>query len=111
MREATDPMLLFPLAAGLAIALWRRNRGVAVMSAALSVASALLIVGERAARASHADIRVDLLVTIPAVSVAALVIGLLTVRRLPAAARVFAAGLAIVGGLSFASFALFMVHT
>ena len=90
MRDAIDPMLLFPavaaLAAGLALALWRRNRGVAVMSAVLCVFSALLILGERAARASHANIRVDLLVTIPAVSVAALIIGLLTVRRPPTAA-------------------------
>jgi len=115
MRVATDPMLLFPavaaLATGLAFALWRRNRGVAVMSAVLSVFSALLILGERAARASHANIRVDLLVTIPAVSVAALTIGLLTVRRPPAAARVFAAALAFVGGVSSASFAWFTVRT
>jgi hypothetical protein len=115
MREATDPMLLFSvvaaLAAGLALALWRSNRGVAVMSAVLSLFSALLILAERAARASHADVRVDLRVTIPAVSVAALVSGLLTVRRPPAAARAFAAGLAIVGGFSFASFAWFMVRT
>ena len=110
-----DPMLLFPvvaaLAAGLALALWRRNRGVAVMSAALAVCSALLILGERAARASRANIRVDLLFTIPAVSAAALVIGLLTIRRGTAAARVFAAGLAIVGGISTASFAWFAVRT
>ena len=115
MQKAMDPMLLFPvvavLAAGLALALWRRNRGVAVMSAALAVCSALLILGERAARASRANIRVDLLFTIPAVSAAALVIGLLTVRRGTAAARVFAAGLAIVGGLSTASFAWFTVRT
>jgi hypothetical protein len=115
MREAMDPMLLFPvvaaLSAGLALALWRRNRGVAVMSAVLSMFSALLILGERAARAAHANIRVDLLVTIPAVSAAALVIGLLAVRRPPSAARVCAAGLAIVGGLSTASFAWFTVRT
>src|SRR5579872_1862730 len=118
MQRAYDPMLLFPLvgllAAGLTLVLWRRNRGFAISAAVLSAISALLVLNERASIAAHANIRVDLLVTIPVVSLAALVIGLMglmVLRRPPLAARILGAGLAVVGSAVFAAFSVQMVQS
>ncbi len=73
--------------------------------------SALLVWAERAARASHANIRVDLLVTIPVISAAAMVAGIFCVRQPRWAARAVGAGLLAVGGVSFAGFSWRMVQT
>src|SRR5229473_983182 len=108
MPRDIDPILLFDLvamlAAVLAVLLWRPNRAVAVMAAGLAGCSALLVWNERAARAAGANIRVDLLVTIPVIAVAAIVVGVFSLRRPPAAARIVGAGILAIGVITFAGF-------
>ena len=102
---------VFILTAGLAMLVWRSNRGVAVVACGLGVLSALCMAMERAASEAHASIRLDLLVTIPAVSVAAVVIGIFALRRPPVAARLIAGGLVGLGGISFTWFSWGMVRS
>src|SRR6185503_14553902 len=115
MPRDLDPMLLFTavalLAAALSLALWRRDRRPAIVAAILTGLAALCILNESVARASGANIRVDLLLLIPLVTVSALVVGALNVRRPRQAVRVIAAGLILVGGAAFAWFAWRMVLT
>ena len=112
MPHDLDPALLFSLvtvlSSGVALLLWRANRGVAVVAAGLAVLSALCLAMETSARAAHASIRVDLLITIPVVSVAAMVVGIFAVRRPPLAARIAGAGLLAVGVPWFGWFAWMM---
>ncbi|MBZ5590936.1 MAG: hypothetical protein LAP39_01770 [Acidobacteriia bacterium] len=115
MHHDLDPALLFGpvlvLAAAVALLLWRANRGVAVVAGALAAISALCLVNEKAARAAHASIRVDLLVTIPVVSVAAMVVGIFAVRRPPLAGRMVGAALLAVGAPWLAWFAWTMTRS
>jgi len=110
-----DPALLFSVMTALpllvALLLWRANRGVAVVAAGLAALSALCLVMEKAARAARASIRVDLLVTIPAVTVAAMVVGIFAVRSRPLAARIAGAALLAVGVPCFAWFAWMMTRS
>src|SRR5690349_11795583 len=96
MPRDIDPILLFAwvamLAAVLALLLWRSIRGVAVVAAG-------------------ANIRVDLLVTIPVIAVAAIVVGLFCLRRPPVAARIVGAGILAIGGIAFAGFFFFKQKT
>jgi len=115
MQRDIDPIFLFALvallAAVLAMLLWRSNRGVAVVAAGLAGCSGLLVWNERAARAAGANIRVDLLVTIPVIAVAAIVVGVFSLRRPPVAARVVGAGILAIGVISFAGFSWRAVKT
>ena len=108
MHHDLDPVLLFgpvtALAAGIAWLLRRANRGVAWIAAALAGFSALCLVYERASRAAHASIRVDLLITIPVVSVAAIVVGIFAMLRPPVAGRIAGAALVVIGAPAFAWF-------
>jgi hypothetical protein len=110
-----DPAVLFSLvtvlAAGVALADWRTGRGVAVAAAGLAALSALCVAVEMAARASYADIRVDLLVTIPAVTVTAIAVGIFAVRRPPLAARIAGGALLAVSAPWFAWFAWMMTRS
>src|SRR5690348_14259645 len=115
MPRDIDPILLFALvamlAAVLALLLWRSNRGVAVVAAGLAGCSGLLVWNERAARAAGANIRVDLLITVPVIAVAAIVVGVVSVRRPPVAARIVGAGILAIGGMAFAGFSWRAVKT
>ena len=71
-----------------------------------AISAALFVANHAWARIS---IRVDLLITIPAVSIAALVVGMSAARRPPAAARAIGAILALGGALSFVWFA-YAIH-
>src|SRR6266851_3803716 len=97
MPRDIDPILLFALvamlAAVLAVLLWRSNRGVGTLAAGLAVCAGLLVWNERVARAAGANIRVDLLVTVPVIAVAAIVVGAFSLRRTLVAARVVGAGI------------------
>jgi hypothetical protein len=91
------------LAALIALLEWRVHRRFARATALLAGFAALCFVTNYAwARIS---IRVDLLVTIPAVSLAALIAGARAMFRPPAPARIAGAFLAVVGGVSFCWFA------
>src|SRR5690242_19950610 len=109
------PIFLFALvallAAVLAVLLWRSNRGVAVVAAGLAVCAGVLVWNERVARAAGANIRVDLLVTIPVIAVAAIVVGVFSLRRPPVAARIVGAGILAIGSLAFAGFSWRAVRT
>ena len=115
MPRDIDPILLFALVAMLAavltVLLWRSNRGVAVVAAGLAVCSGLLVWNERVARAAGTNIRVDLLVTIPVIAVAAIVVGVFSLQRPPMAARVVGAGILAIGGIAFAGFSWRAVKT
>ena len=115
MPRDIDPILLFTLvamlAAVLAVLLWRSNRGVGTLAAGLAVCSGLLVWNERAARAAGANIRVDLLVTIPVIAAAAIVVGLFSLPRQPVAARVVGAGILAIGSITFAAFSWRAVKT
>jgi hypothetical protein len=107
MPRDIDPILLFALVAMLAavltVLLWRSNRGVAVVAAGLAVCSGLMVWHERVARAAGTNIRVDLLVTIPVIAVAAIVVGVFSLQRPPMAAS-RGRGILAIGGIAFAGF-------
>jgi hypothetical protein len=115
MPRDIDPILLFALVAMLAgvlaVQLWRPNRGVAVVAAGLAGCSGLLVWNERVSRAAGANIRVDLLVTIPVIAVAAIVVGAFSMRRPPVRARIVGAGILAIGGVMFAGFSWKAVKT
>ena len=115
MNFDLDPLILFPsvsiLAAALAIFVWRSNRGVAVVAAGLAACSVLCVGNEISARAAHNAIRIDLLLTIPVIGVAAVVVGIFALRRPPLLARINAGALVAVGGISFAWFAWTMTKS
>ena len=102
---------------------WRRfwrfcygvpTAGVGMLAAGLAGCSGLLVWNERAARAAGANIRVDLLVTIPVIAVAAIVVGVFSSfssRRPPVAARIVGAGILAIGGIAFAGFSWRSVKT
>jgi hypothetical protein len=105
------PAGLFASSGGLLIALvvaeWNVRRRLALSSLALGGFSLVCFAANHAwARYS---IRVDLLLTIPAVSLGALVVGTLALMRPPPAARVLGAMLALGGGVSFAWYS-FAIH-
>ncbi len=98
------PAILFAssgaLCIALAIAEWKIRRLLALSSLAVGGFSLVCFAANYAwARYS---IRVDLLLTIPAVSLGALVVGTFAIMRPPPAARVLGAMLALSGGVSFA---------
>ncbi len=104
------PAILFAssgaLCIALAIAEWNVRRRLAISLLALGGFSLLCLAANHAwARYS---IRVDLLLTIPAVSIGALVAGTLATMRPPAPARVLGAILALGGAVSFAWFSFAM---
>lgn len=115
MPAYLDPLLVFPaiavLAAGLASLRWRAQRRIAVACAVLALFSALCILYEIASRAAHANIRVDLLFTMPVVSGSAIVLGFLAFRRAPVVDRVVAAGMTAVGLATFVFFSWTMART
>jgi hypothetical protein len=102
------PQLLFPaiavFAAVLAALLWRSRRGIAVGCAALAAASMLGFIEDAAMRAGRNDIRVDLLLLIPLLSVAAIVVGGFAIRAPGWVVRTMAATLLVAGGGSFGWF-------
>jgi hypothetical protein len=102
-------ILVALLASGLALALWRMKRGIAIAASALAAISAVCVANEFAIRAARANIRVDLLLTIPLVSAAAVVIGVFAYQRSRMAARLTAAVLVAIGAPSFIAFAWFSV--
>src|SRR5262245_10885417 len=108
MNSIIDPLLVFglssALAANLALLLWRPHRKLAIRAAVLSGFSLLCVALEIAARSVRANIRIDLLVTIPAISLVSILVGVMAVRRPPMAAQFAAAGLTIVGGVTFGWF-------
>ena len=97
MPRDIDPILLFAL--------------VAMLAAGLAACAGLLVWNERVARAAGANIRVDLLVTIPVIAVAAIVVGVFSLRRPPVAARIVGAGILAIGGITFAGFSWRSVKT
>ena len=99
------------LGAVLALVLWHSKRRRALASASLAAFSGLCIANEFFARAAHADIRVDILFTIPLVSAGAIVIGFFAVRSSARSARWIATALAAIGVISFSVFAVFAVVT
>ncbi len=115
MPRDIDPIFLFTLVAllagVLAALLWRSNRGVGMLAAGLAGCAGLLVWNERAARAAGANIRVDLLITIPVIAAAAIVVGVFSLRRPPAAARIVGAGILAVGSLAFAGFSWRAIKT
>src|SRR5260370_12066655 len=104
------PAVLFASAGALCIAIaiaeWNVRRRLAISLVALGGCSIVCLA------ANHAwdrySIRVDLLLTIPAVSFGALVAGTLATMRPPATARVLGAMLALGGAVSFAWFSYAM---
>ncbi|HXJ38141.1 MAG TPA: hypothetical protein VNH18_02615, partial [Bryobacteraceae bacterium] len=115
MPRDIDPILLFALvallAAVLAMLLRRVNRGAAAVAAGLAGCSGLLVWNEQAARAAGANIRVDLLVTIPVIAAAAIVVGIFSLRRPPVEARIVGAGILAIGVISLAGFSWRAVKT
>src|ERR1051326_2362418 len=115
MPRDIDPILLFALvallAAVLAMLLRRVNRGAAAVAAGLAGCSGLLVWNEQAARAAGANIRVDLLVTIPVIAAAAIVVGIFSLRRPPVEARIVGAGILAIGVMSLAGFSWRAVKT
>ena len=110
------PAILFVGVVILALVLgaleWRsRNRGMALVAFVLAALAAVFLAADLAAIHAHASIRVDLLFTIPAISLAATAFGALAIFRPPFAARAVGAVLAIVGGVSLVSFGLSMIAT
>src|SRR5216684_848016 len=102
-------ILVALLASALALALWVSKRAVAIAASALAAISAVCVANEFAMRAARANIRVDLLLTIPLVSAAAAVIGVFAFQRSRMSARLTAAALVAVGTSSFMAFAWFSV--
>ena len=108
---SVDPLSLFLAVTGLAVALAfvcriRHRRVLTAVNLLLALFSATLVAFELATRAqAHpANIRVDLLVTIPALSVCALVIGLLTSRWTSGVGRGIAVLMAVIAGTALAWF-------
>lgn len=104
-----DPLSLFLAVTGLAVVLAilcriRHQRALTTANLVLALASALLVALELSARAHHASIRVDLLVTIPALCVGALVVGLFTSRSSSGVGRAIAVLMAVVSGATLAWF-------
>ena len=107
------PAVLFAgsgaLCLALAIAQWDGRRRLAVSSLALGGFSLVCFAANHAwARYS---IRVDLLLTIPAVSLGALVVGTLAFMRPPPSARVLGALLALGGAVSFSWYSIAIHHS
>ena len=104
-----DVLSLFLAVTGLAVVLAilckiRHQRALTTANLVLALASALLVALELSARAHHANIRVDLLVTIPALCLGALVVGLFTARSSFGVGRAIAVLMAVVSGATLAWF-------
>jgi hypothetical protein len=104
-----DPLSLFLAVTGLAVVLTilckiRHQRALATANLVLALSSAMLVALELSSRAHHANIRVDLLVTMPALCVGALVVGLFTARSSFGVGRAVAVLLAVVSGATLAWF-------
>jgi len=101
------PSILFAtvsaLCGALALAEWSARRRLAWAAAALAVFAALCFAANHAW--SRYSIRVDLLLTIPLVSLAAQFVGAMSIRRSPVAVRIFGLILIVVGAISFGWFA------
>jgi hypothetical protein len=104
------PAVLFAssgaLCIALAIAEWSARRRLAISLIALGGFSLLCLAVDHAS--ARSAIRVDLLFTIPAVSLGALIAGTLATMRLPPPARVLGVILALVGAVSFTWFSYAM---
>jgi hypothetical protein len=101
------PAVLFStvsaLCFALALAEWRARRRLAWTAFAIGTFAALCFASDRAA--ARSSIRVDLLLTIPLMSLAAAAAGALSIRRPPTAARVIGVPLVVGGTICFAWFA------
>ena len=97
------PSILFAtvgaLCAVLALAEWSTRRRLAAVAAAIAAFAALCFAVNHAW--SRYSIRVDLLLTIPLVSLAALIVGTMSICRSPMAARIVGLILVIEGAISF----------
>jgi len=109
------PLLLFPaagiLAAVVALELRRAQRELFFAAAGLCLLSGLCLIYEIVAIAMRANIRVDLLLTLPLISMAALLLGAFTFRRSPGVSRPAATGLLVAGGVSLAWYSWAMVES
>jgi hypothetical protein len=105
------PSILFAtvsvLGGALALADWSAHRRLARSAAVLTVVAALCFVTNRAWL--RYSIRVDLLLSIPLVSLAALAAGMVAALRPPAVARALGAALGLSGALSLVWFA-YAIH-
>ena len=112
---AAMPFLLFPvvllLAGTLAFIHHSQRRLLAAANLALAIFAALLIVNEAIAYKFRSSIRVDLLLTLPAVSLAALAVGATNIKARRDNARIVAIALATCGGAALATFGFFFVRT
>jgi hypothetical protein len=101
------PSILFAtvgaLCAVLALAEWSTRRRLAAVAAAIAAFAAICFAVNHAW--SRYSIRVDLLLTIPLVSLAALIVGAMSIRRSPMAARIVGLILVVEGAISFGWFA------
>jgi hypothetical protein len=101
------PSVLFAtvgaLCAALAVVEWRARRRLARGAAAIAAFAALCFVQNHAW--SRYSIRIDLLLTIPIVSLTALAVGAMSIRRSPVAARIIGLILVVVGVTFFGWFA------
>jgi hypothetical protein len=112
------PLWLFLAVAGVAVALAfvcriRHQRTLMTVNLLLALCSAMLVALElvNRAQAHPANIRVDLLVTMPGLCVGALVIGLLTARSISGVGRAIATLMAVIGGATLAWFGWWFVRT
>ena len=114
-RMAAMPFLLFPavfLIAGTLAIVHRRDRPrLAWANLALTFIAGLLIFNEAMMYRSGSAIRVDLLLTLPALSIGALAIGALAIRGVGSSARLLALVLTTCGGAATIVFATSFVRT
>lgn len=104
------PSILFvtvsALCAALALAEWGARRRLAAVAAAIAAFAAICFAANHAW--SRYSIRVDLLLTIPSVSLAALVVGVFAIGRPPALVQALGAALGLIGAVSLLWFAYAM---
>ncbi len=112
------PLWLFLAATSLAVTLAfvckiRHQRALTTVNLVLALFSAVLAALElvNRAQAHPADIRVDLLVTIPLLCVTALIVGLVTSRSVSGVGRMIALSMALAGGATLAWFGWRFVQT
>jgi hypothetical protein len=114
-RMAVMPFLLFPavlvLAGTLAIVHRRDRPRLAWANLALAFIAALLIVNEAIMYRLRSAIRVDLLLTLPALSLGAVAVGALAIRGVRSSARVLAIVLVTCCGAAIIVYGTFFVRT
>src|SRR5690242_3623262 len=104
------PSILFAtvsaLCAALALAEWGALRRLATVAATIAAFAALCFAADHAW--SRYSIRIDLLFTIPSVSLAALMVGVFAMDRPPALIQALGGSLALLGAVSLLWFAYAM---